>query len=403
MNRLPSLYRVSFGLIVLFLLWGTIANAQGSTSNYGGDQKFRPARKIKLYSSNPKLTRAATDWKAERFELIGGVGPSLFLGDLGGQDGPAQPSILDAEPLTVRYGASIGMRYFLREFHSVRGMASYGRVKGSDALTNYPNRRYRNLNFKSAIYELAGLYEFHILRPDFIHFAGARTTKVFSGARFGAYGFGGLALFAFNPKGEKDGEYYALAPLNTEGQGLENGPKDYKRISVSVPMGWGVYYLLNHNFKIGMEFGYRWSFTDYIDDASGYFYDNAIIEESNGETAAYFANPSVSLENVPDDHWYKKDQPRGGSKSNDTYMFTQLILSKTFGPSISNKPFKQKKRKKAKYKAGKKFTPFKILKGSNKSKTYKKSKKIKNKKRNFKAPKTRFGKRNKKKKGKMSF
>jgi len=401
-------FKMKLALLRLFLLLlvasaSKISFAQNK-ANFGKSPKIKQkGLKLKTYSSTPKLTRSATDWTKDRLEITGGIGPSVYLGDLGGQDGPAKPFVLDFEPTTTRYSVSAGVRYFLREYHAVRGSFSYARVNGADSLTNYPNRRFRNLNFKSPIVELAGIYEFHVLKPDILHFAGARSTKVFNGSRLGLYGFGGVSMFYFNPKSKFNGDWYALAPLNTEGQGLPDGPKDYKRVSVAVPMGAGAYILLNHNYKLGLEVGYRWTFTDYIDDASGYFYDNQAIESEYGKVAAYFANPSVSLPDVPNSDWYTKDQPRGGFNSNDTYMFVQLTLSKSFGPSISNKPFKQKKSKKKKTTDKKKFTPLKWFKKDNKSKTYKKSDKIKNKQRKFKSPKLNFGKKKKKNKGKVSF
>lgn len=303
--------------------------------------------KPQMYSSNPRLKKSSIDWKVNRLELIAGGGPCLFLGDLGGGEGPSQPLILDFNPTSTRYSVSVGARYFLHPNHAVRGLVNYARVTAADSLTSYPNRKYRNLSFKSPIMEISAQYEFHFLKPEILHFAGARTTKLFNGNRIGSYTYVGLSLFYFNPKSKLNGDWYALAPLNTEGQGLPGGPKDYKRLGVAIPMGWGSYILLSHNFKLGIDVGVRWTFTDYIDDVSGYYYDNDIIEQEYGKVAAYFANPSVALD-VPDDNWYTVDQPRGGSLSNDTYMYVQVTLSKSLGPSVSNKKFKPKKRRKNK-------------------------------------------------------
>jgi hypothetical protein len=179
--------------------------------------------------------------------------------------------------------------------------------------------------------------------------------------------------------------------LRTEGQGFENGPSNYSRLAFSFPVGGGVYMLLDKNFTVGLDFGMRFTSTDYIDDASGYFYDNDAIRARDGKLAAYFANPSVALQNVPDRNWYTENQPRGGSKSNDTYMFLQFTVSKAFVPSYSNKEFKQKKRKRIKaYPKKKKHDKRR----ERKNKSYN-SKRIKQKKRKFKAPKLNFGKRKK--------
>lgn len=349
----------------------------------------------RTYTSNPVLDKSDMDWKGSRLEYMLGAGATGFLGDLGGQDGVGQPFIYDLEPTQTRYAISAGARYYLKEHHAIRGFLTYGRVRGSDELTNYPNRRYRNLNFKSPIIELAGIYEFHFIKPKYIHYMGARSTRVFDGSRFGAYASAGAGFFFFNPKGELDGQYHALKPLNTEGQGFPDGPKPYSRINVALPIGGGIYWLLERNFTVGLDFGYRWTTTDYIDDASGYFYDNQKIAERDGKLAAYFANPSVALENVPDQNWYTENQPRGGSKNNDTYMFVQLTLSKSLTPAISNREFKPKKKKKAKSFDKKRMKS--LNKREKKAKTYK-SKGIKNSKRKFKAPKLDFGRKKRKNK-----
>lgn len=337
----------------------------------------------------PRLNDRPTDWMGNRLEYFIGAGASSFLGDLGGQDGPGKPFLYDFEPMETRWSATFGARYFLREFHAARASISYARVRGSDATTNYPNRRYRNLNFKSPIAQVCAQYEFHLLRPKTLPLAGARTTRVFDGNRIGIYSTVGAGLFYFNPKANFAGDWFKLQPLGTEGQGLEGGPDPYRRLSFTFPMGGGITYLLNWNYTIGLDVMYHWTLTDYIDDASGYYYDNDAIVAANGKLAGILANPSVLLDDVPDPDWYTANQPRGGSQSNDTYLFIQLTVAHSFTPAISNRPIKQQKGPKARTfisgKDKKKKVKSKKARGLN-------NKKIRNKKRKFKAPKLNFGK-----------
>lgn len=346
-------------------------------SNFGKPPKVSSKSKPKSAFSTPKANRKKDiSWKPTRLEFLLGVGGSGFLGDLGGQNGVGRPLFFDLEPTQTRYAVSGGVRYFLQKNHALRGTLSFAQIRGDDALTAYENRRYRNIHFKSPIIETAVQYEYHFLKPNVKQLAGAETTKLLLGNRFGAYASAGAGLFFFNSKSQFDGKWYALKPLATEGQGLPGGPEPYSRFSVSFPMGGGAYMLLARNFTLGLDLGYRWTITDYIDDASGYYYNNEEIESRFGKLSAYFANPSVALADVPDREWYLEDQPRGNSESNDTYLFVQVTLSKALGPSISNRQHKNKIRK-------------------DKS-ARKKRKKIKGKKRRFKAPSLRFGKRRKK-------
>ncbi|MEQ9187213.1 MAG: hypothetical protein RLP15_05710 [Cryomorphaceae bacterium] len=380
-------------------LWITTAVLLSSTLAFGQrlkDPKV-PKKKssVRMYS-NPKFKESEIDWKSTRLEFMAGGGASGFLGDLGGQNTPGKPFVFDYEPTMTRYSVSAGVRYFLREYQAVRGYLSYAEVRGADKLTSYPNRQYRNLNFKSPIVELAAIYELHLFKPTYIHFAGANTTKLFDGNRFGAYLSGGAGLFYYSPRGKLGTQYYKLRPLRTEGQEFEDGPSKYLGIAVSLPVGGGVYMLLNHNITAGLDFGMRFTTSDYVDDASGYYYDIDAIQARDGKLAAYFANPSVALQNVPDRKWYTEGQPRGGSTSNDTYMFFQFTLSKSFTPSISNKAFKPSKKRKMKAIPNKnKRSLFKRDKNKNKSYS---NKGIKKSKRRFKAPKLDFGKKRKRRK-----
>jgi len=392
MKGLKHIYIV---LLVLFFSTQVICQQKAV---FGKTPKVKnKGARAKMYKT-PKLDNSATDWTKNRMEFMLGLGATSFLGDLGGQDGPGKPFIYDVEPMQTRYSLTGGIRYYLRKFHAIRGSFSYSRLRGDDATTNYVNRKYRNLNFKSPVIQLDAKYEFYLLKPKTIHLAGARSTSIFNGNRFGAYVSAGAGFMFFNPKGELNGEWYALKPMQTEGQGMPGGPDPYRRLGFTFPLGGGVTYLLNRNYTIGLDFQYHWTSTDYMDDASGYFYPNDVIEKRNGKLAALFANPSVLLEDVPEPDWYTENQPRGGSESNDTYLFAQITLAHSFTPSITNKPIKQNKAKfKKNYKDKKRF---KTRKGR-KSKSYK-NKKIKIKKKRFKSPNLNFGnKRNKRNKRKV--
>ena len=130
----------------------------------------------------------------------------------------------------------------------------------------------RNLHFRNDVKEfsLSGLYQF---TPDG-HNANAR-------APFTAYVFGGLALIAHNPEAmtptatnNNNGEFEArkwvsLRELHTEGQGAVGYAAPYSVVVLAIPLGAGVRYRLTQNLNLGVEIGYRYTFTDYLDDVSG--------------------------------------------------------------------------------------------------------------------------------------
>jgi hypothetical protein len=113
-----------------------------------------------------------------------------------------------------------------------------------------------------------------------------------------------------------------LQPLGTEGEGLPGGPKKYKRVSVSIPMAIGYRMGLGRKFTLGIEYNFRKTFTDYIDDCSGNYYDNAAILMARGPLAAHFADPSLGL--IPGQT--AAGQQRGNPKDKDSYMSLEVKL-----------------------------------------------------------------------------
>jgi hypothetical protein len=194
-------------------------------------------------------------------------------------------------------GAYIQHRYTPRL--SVRAAFSWGRLKGDDFISANPtdvNGRYRyvrNNHFRNDIKELSvvGIWDLFenrntfLRRPDFV-----------------PYVFAGIALFHHNPKArtpEEDGrEWVALQPLGTEGQFIsgQNNPGPYSRIQIALPAGVGVRYKLSSRIDLGFEIGYRYTFTDYLDDVSGNYPDMAALRTASGELAVKMSNRT--LENI---------------------------------------------------------------------------------------------------------
>jgi len=175
--------------------------------------------------------------------------------------------------------------------------------------------------------------------------------KISSG--LSAYFDAGLGLIWFNPRGEFNGNWYSLQPMGTEGQGLDGGPKRYSRIQFVLPVGLGVKYSINRNISIGLEYSFRYTFTDYMDDVSGVYYDPVAIANANGgqgteqgDAAFYLSNPAIELEDANGDRvlaggtapWQEPVQQRGDQTTNDTYMFAILSVSYKFTSKKSNRP-----------------------------------------------------------------
>jgi hypothetical protein len=159
---------------------------------------------------------------------------------------------------------------------------------------------------------------------------------------------------------ENAGEWVDLQPLGTEGQyadlpdGAANkGIKPYKRIQLGIPFGIGARFRVNHVVDVSGEIGFRYTFTDYLDDVSqsyvdlGVFGDDVLAqslsyrgnERFDAATINSFGTRTSTVNGMVyhtlDGHGYEgKDNIRGSKNDKDVFMVTTIrvtyILGKTF-------------------------------------------------------------------------
>lgn len=276
-------------------------------------------------------------WKFYRSEFKFGLGASNFLGELGGANQIGTNGIKDFEFSLTRPSFEAAYAYMITPYFKARINGIYGRLKGDDALTKEIYRNNRNLHFRSPIVELSGLIEWYPFSEKIAHLYRLKGASGKKSSLLSPYFVAGIAGFWFNPRAKSPttGKWVSLKPLCTEGQGLPGGPKPYKTISVSIPMGIGIKYAMNKNWSIGFEITGRMTFTDYIDDVSGTYYNNTDIQNSKGAEAAYFANPTLNLIPPIVDGSIVIDptgtgMQRGDPRDNDSYMFAIFSLNYRF-------------------------------------------------------------------------
>ena len=194
----------------------------------------------------------------------------------------------------------------------VKGELLLGYIRADDSRNAKDTANFkRNLHFRSPIYELSGQVEF-----NFLPYETGNSLYPFT-----PFVFAGVSLFRFNPQAEaSNGEWVALQPLGTEGQGTTAFPdrEKYTLTQFSIPMGGGFKIAVNKTFNIILEYGIRKTFTDYLDDIST-TYPGVNLKEMSllGEEMS-----DKSLNGLQ-----AKDFQRGNSKDNDWYTFTGITLS----------------------------------------------------------------------------
>lgn len=278
---------------------------------------------IGLTVAGEAMSQRSSRWKRMRYEIYYGTGATNFLGELGGANREGTNFVRDLEFSMTRPMLQVGMRYRILEALSTKVMLTYGWLRGDDQTTMEQYRSNRNLHFRSPIVEFSGQLEYSIIKERQGHRYNLRRVRGIKGFKTNTYFFVGVGGLYFNPRAKLDGKWYSLQPLGTEGQGLVPTRKPYSRFTVCIPYGIGFKYGMNRRWNIGLELGVRKTFSDYLDDVSTTYYDNALIRDAKGDVAAYLADPSDGTH----PNWTSAYQQRGDAKDKDSYMLLSINLT----------------------------------------------------------------------------
>lgn len=235
---------------------------------------------------------------AQGYEAEISAGISSYFGDLH----PFKHATLQhARPYfsgSINYG-------FNTHFY-MRTSISIASVHGEDN-TSFTNIG-RNLSFSSNIQEINTGLEYRLFDADKF--------------RVTPYVFACIGFFHFDPTTIYHGEIVHLQPLGTEGQGLSEYPskKMYSLVQVCIPFGGGLKVKVNENINIGIEFGIRKLFTDYLDDVSGTYADPKILLAARGQFVVDLAYRGT---NGP---YPATGDGRGNPNQTDWYTFLGFTL-----------------------------------------------------------------------------
>ena len=227
-------------------------------------------------------------WDRYRHELGGAIGMTAFLGELGGANAIGSDGLRDWNFNQNKLAVQVDYQYYLKRNFSVRANFMYAYLSGDDSNTTEPFRYNRNLSFRSTLMELSGMLQYYFMREE----PGPRSHFDKQPFRMNIYGFIGVGVAYFNPKAKYNGEWVNLQPLGTEGQGIEMETNPYSLFTAVIPIGFGLSKKIKNTWMLGLEFSYRKTFTDYIDDVSTVYFNNDKIYAERGEMAAYLADPS---------------------------------------------------------------------------------------------------------------
>ena len=236
------------------------------------------------------------------------LGMNFGLSDLWGDVGTKSPVnhyINEKYWDKPHFMGGVFARYALHPGFVVRLGVNYGSLyandnwnitaaKNASSLEDDAYQRYaRNLDVKSNIWEGNLLFEINPRRLGNLEGKGAKK-------RMQPYLLIGGGGFHFRPKGTytprgTDGRVNGqsrqvdLYDLNLEGNGIIindstaaslsfTKPKAYSLWQAEIPLGLGLRWDVGNQLSLGIEYMYRYTFTDYLDNVSGFYVDPRIFD-----------------------------------------------------------------------------------------------------------------------------
>ncbi len=241
-------------------------------------------------------------------EIGGTIGASYYIGDL---------NPVDHYPRDTKLAGGLVFRHNFDDRYALRIQGLYGTLQAYDSDSKDTLQLIRNLHFTSKLIEVSMLLEINFFKYR---------AKGKDGKNWTPFVFGGLAYFRTNPQAQLDDTWYDLQPLGTEGQGTTaTGSKDaYKLDQICIPFGAGIKVNLGR-VDIQAEWGFRRTYTDYIDDVSGTYVDNDLLAFENGPLAASLADRSGLEDAIPG--FSNAQRARGDSNTRDWYSYSGLTIT----------------------------------------------------------------------------
>jgi hypothetical protein len=246
-------------LISICLLMGVMFVMAQSTS----PPKEWHKKKITNTVSPPLHDYPFTGKELDYGILLGGANSLTDIGN-------GRQQLTDLQYQATRFSGGTYVRYRFARYFGVSGTLIYGRLKGHDSLSpqNGPYQQYKQ--FENNLIEMAIRGEIYFARKKY------KTGKIRE-QKNNLYLFGGVAGF-YNLPSLAISFYGTPKPLSqTEGKSNNTSlydsttnviysigfsPSNY---CLAIPIGLGYNHTFHNNFRIGLDLGYRYAFTDYLD------------------------------------------------------------------------------------------------------------------------------------------
>lgn len=289
-----------------------------------------------------------------------------YYGDLA-----PRPSRVSTDISFTKPGIGVSFMHRFGPRYTVLGTFMFGTLRGSDAesadkddLSNGVYRYRRNLSFRNQIKELSAVAILDLFKNDGNYIARVKWTP---------YAFVGIGVFAHQPKAQapatdlngntlpEAGDWVKLRPLGTEGQystlaatDVNSGIKPYGLFQAAIPFGLGARLRLNDVMDLWADIGFRYTFTDYLDDVSQNYVDLGVLNSDLARAMSYRTN-ELNLPSSNHSYTARNGQTytveagygeenqynmRGSKKDRDIYMVTSFRLTYIIGATYHKAKFR---------------------------------------------------------------
>ena len=208
----------------------------------------------------------AQRWKLRRYEASLNLGTLQAFGDYGTfPNGENWLGLKDINIMANRPAVGFSLRYKIDPLYSVSLHGSYGLGYGDDgeAGEDYSSGR----TFKTSIYEFHTRFEYFLISEDQ---AGLKSAAMFNRRgminnyrSISAYAFLGIGGMYMQP------DFYYRREVNLEDATYKSyiniNDTTYNAFNLVIPVGVAARYILNDQWILGAEVGWRWTSTDFLD------------------------------------------------------------------------------------------------------------------------------------------
>ncbi|HCC69629.1 MAG TPA: hypothetical protein DEQ09_00530 [Bacteroidales bacterium] len=196
-------------------------------------------------------------WKLRRYEIYAGLGSTQLLGDIGGFSiGENALGFKDVIIKQTRFNIKAGMRYRPLEKIGLTFDFNFGLLHSSDERGSNINRGFES---STILFEPLFKGEYYFLKNNAeSSYRFIKGDRIFNSvlARLDGYVYTGLApaIYKVNPN-----------------EVLSTRIEKDSGVALAIPLGLGFNYLFSPNSLIGLDFGLRYTTSDYIDGYTSQF------------------------------------------------------------------------------------------------------------------------------------